>query len=948
MNSKLTAADFTGVETIGENAFRNCPIVSINIPASVDVIGSNAFAGCSAATSINIAEGVTELGYSAFSDNTNVTSVVIPSTVIALHGNPYVNFPNATLTNNSTYFKYENGILTNKTGNEYYYYAPQNDAQTITFSMDQGTIYILPGAFSGSKLVSVVFNEYVTEIPESAFKGSTLLTSVSFTNKITSIGAYAFDGCTSLNNVTVPASVTAIGDYAFANCTTLSNIAVNGSDVTIGDGLFSGCSSLTYVLPGLGLGNYMYEGTGVTEAVVTYEDSKKVINDSGHEMFHIYEGIFANCQNLTTATIDIGGQISFRVYLGANIFNNCSSLTTVNVVNGALDHIATGAFAGCTSLESLNLGEKENQLELDGDELFSGVKKIYINANGSMVISQNALAGLDANTTIRFTAFKSEAKLRDALGDDTVDLIMNSGATVVFGKETQGEEEEVITLTEDEIKMVSALIEAFKINPDKYSATLQDALLNYKTNYSSIVYPSTKEFFEPKNAESLLNLLKECAPDNMDAFGALEKAIQSPEGCAENEFMNNWYKYACSLTDALRKENFTESQLSWFNEKAGVFGEGTMGAYLEVWYNYQQNYTEDSHIGPATSSQIKELESWLTKELGINLEERDGDKFKTEIINGWEAYHAALYENLTGKVAPSITSTEEENLYMFIVRGAGIMDAGAWYEGGKNDYISMMLDFKRSYNMPVPMSEKDFIDQYQGVITGFLKDHSVDPGSLDVDALAVDWYKWCVELSNEIMKNAFTEEEIKWLDSNAEAFGKGGYPVVAQAMYDYKCNFSKDTPVGAVSDSELKELKEFFFNNVNPDIDEKFLDSLAKLWTDYRNALAEELGFVQAPSVELTEGEIKMANSLMELAKIDPEKYSETVYEDFLNFKIAVLDGEYSFPAEVDKFIEERDYVTMLEDYLSPMDVDCGRLMEDGTFNEFMTNWYNWAMALIA
>ena len=86
----------------------------------------------------------------------------------------------------------------------------------------------------------------------------------------------------------------------------------------------------------------------------------------------------------------------------------------------------------------------------------------------------------------------------------------------------------------------------------------------------------------------------------------------------------------------------------------------------------------------------------------------------------------------------------------------------------------------------------------------------------------------------------------------------------------------------------------------------------------------------------------------MELAKINPDEYSETVYEDFLNFKIAVLDGEYSFPAAVEKFIEEREFTTMLEDYLAAMDVDCGRLMEDGMFNEFMTNWYNWAVALTA
>lgn len=65
----------------------------------------------------------------------------------------------------------------------------------------------------------------VTEIPNNAFKGCTILTSKSIPNSVTKIGDSAFYGCTSLASLPngIPSSVISIGAQAFYNCKPLSS-----------------------------------------------------------------------------------------------------------------------------------------------------------------------------------------------------------------------------------------------------------------------------------------------------------------------------------------------------------------------------------------------------------------------------------------------------------------------------------------------------------------------------------------------------------------------------------------------------------------------------------------------------------------------------------------------------------------------------------------------------
>ena len=72
------------VTSIGNNAFYDCNLTSINIPNSVTSIGEYAFTGCSALTSINIPNSVTSIGNNAFERCSGLISLTIPESVTSI------------------------------------------------------------------------------------------------------------------------------------------------------------------------------------------------------------------------------------------------------------------------------------------------------------------------------------------------------------------------------------------------------------------------------------------------------------------------------------------------------------------------------------------------------------------------------------------------------------------------------------------------------------------------------------------------------------------------------------------------------------------------------------------------------------------------------------------------------------------------------------------------
>lgn len=301
--------------TIGDSAFRNCyALETVTVPEGYTEIGSKAFEYCSALTTVGLPKSLTSFADNAFEGCTALASVTVAegstafatdesgvlydagkTTVYFIPSNVTTFTIPATLTmadydleplliGISTLEKIEKeegadynvsyGVLYD----EYWEISVLPKAMTAYTIPKEVTVIDASGAFAGSKITSVTFEEggsepltieggYTdenafdnaaittvslpgrAEIGDYAFASMTTLTSVTLAEGITSIGRDCFRNCTNLATVVLPEGFTTIGYYAFALCTSLTEIDLPESLVTIGNSAFDSCPITRLVIP---------------------------------------------------------------------------------------------------------------------------------------------------------------------------------------------------------------------------------------------------------------------------------------------------------------------------------------------------------------------------------------------------------------------------------------------------------------------------------------------------------------------------------------------------------------------------------------------------------------------------------------------------------------------------------------------------------------------------
>ena len=138
-------------------------------------------------------------------------------------------------------FEYVSG-RTSKTTGVQYITDSLNGTAKVTGYVGESTDVIIPSyvsdgkqaykvteisgkAFAGKSVRSVSLGEFITEIPDGAFKNCTMLEEV--VGSFTSIGNEAFSGCVNLTNMNIPSNVVKIGTDAFDGANSISVRAVN-------------------------------------------------------------------------------------------------------------------------------------------------------------------------------------------------------------------------------------------------------------------------------------------------------------------------------------------------------------------------------------------------------------------------------------------------------------------------------------------------------------------------------------------------------------------------------------------------------------------------------------------------------------------------------------------------------------------------------------------------
>ena len=323
--SKTEAAAVTDLGTIFKN---NTTITSFNelqYFTGLTSIGDNAFRGCSGLTSVTIPESVTSIGEIAFASCSGLTSITIPNSVTSIGDNAFFNCDGLTSVHISDLTAWCKIAFTNGSSNPLYY---------------ANHLYL-----NGEEITNLVIPESVTSIGDYAFRGCSGLTSVTIPKSVTSIGGLAFQSC-SLTSIIIPESVTSIGFRAFSDCSCLTSVTIPNSVSNIGNNPFGGCSSLTSVV--VESDNTVYDSRDKCNAIIETASNTLITGCKNTFIPKSVTGIginsFDGCSGLTSITIPYS-----VTTIGYGAFYQCSGLTSVTIGSGVTS-IEEVAFGECSSM----------------------------------------------------------------------------------------------------------------------------------------------------------------------------------------------------------------------------------------------------------------------------------------------------------------------------------------------------------------------------------------------------------------------------------------------------------------------------------------------------------------------------------------------------------------------------------------------------------------------
>lgn len=237
---------FTGLSSIGSNAFLGSGLTSVTIPDGVTSIGYMAFAWCVNLTSVVIPNSVTSIGNYAFSSCRGMTSLTIGNSVESIgesafsgcHGLTSITIPASVTSIGGDAFDNCSGLISITVENGNSKYDSRNNCNAI---IDTSTNTLIVGCRN------TTIPNSVTSIGSDAFESGNSPTSITIPSSVTSIGSYAFQysGLTSIN---IAAGITEIGKRAFYSCSSLVTVEINTqTPPSLETEVFVNCSSLQHI-----------------------------------------------------------------------------------------------------------------------------------------------------------------------------------------------------------------------------------------------------------------------------------------------------------------------------------------------------------------------------------------------------------------------------------------------------------------------------------------------------------------------------------------------------------------------------------------------------------------------------------------------------------------------------------------------------------------------------
>ncbi|MDR1404983.1 MAG: leucine-rich repeat domain-containing protein [Candidatus Methanoplasma sp.] len=225
-----------GIKRIGTRAFYGCETLeSAVIPDSLETVCDEAFRECPSLGNVNLGN-IRFIGFEAFRMCGSFTSLIIPDTVTVMREGAFRVCPGVRV------LVIGSGISEIPASCFDYYAALESlEIKGKITVVGSNAFYVSHG--SDNRLVSADLSDAVS-IGGSAFVNRIALEEVILGNSLESIGSEAFSGCRGIVSITFPETLKSIGDNAFYDCRSLRDAYFLGNMPTIGEGAFSGDTAI--------------------------------------------------------------------------------------------------------------------------------------------------------------------------------------------------------------------------------------------------------------------------------------------------------------------------------------------------------------------------------------------------------------------------------------------------------------------------------------------------------------------------------------------------------------------------------------------------------------------------------------------------------------------------------------------------------------------------------
>ena len=242
---EVWAGDLYSVDSIGKNAFQNCPkITKIYLPSLKYPLSHYAFADCKGLEEVHLGYGCTEIETHAFQNCTKLKKIEFSENLKIIGQEAFCNDVALSGGKQTTVELYGRTEVWNM--------LDLSNVETIG-----------PMAFENcSSLDSIDLGVHINNITkqnikvfnkngeEKSIEEITFKSNNEISPKVKYIGGAAFKGCTRLKGVSLPSTLEFLGNQCFENCTGLKSVLINNSAIDIQNKTFLGCKNLEVVAPG--------------------------------------------------------------------------------------------------------------------------------------------------------------------------------------------------------------------------------------------------------------------------------------------------------------------------------------------------------------------------------------------------------------------------------------------------------------------------------------------------------------------------------------------------------------------------------------------------------------------------------------------------------------------------------------------------------------------------